>query len=499
LPRPTKKSGSLPRIARASTVLGLAVVPLLGTTSGQDMPVWLQAALLRPAHPDPRADDNGHQKANRDEPIGRPALEPVVWQPAAPSPPPVALERLTAPAPNQMPPLAWEDLLLATAPAPEQHPASPEASATRVVVARGDTLLSILSRAGLEQAEAHGAVSSLKAVYDPRHLQPGQEITMELEAGGDSGDVRLAGLSIKVDPTSDLRLARTETGAFEAETIEHELASATQFVGGRIAGSLYNTAVRAGLSPSAFIQLTKLFSWDVDFQRDIHPGDGLEALVEKKIASDGVVVVDSTLLYVGLRLRDRELTAYRFQRNDGSIDYFDAEGRPLRKWLLRTPVDGARQSSSFGPRRHPILGYTRMHKGIDFAAATGTPILAAGDGVVEMAGRNRGYGNYVRIRHNGSYSTAYAHLSRFAKGVTNGQRVSQGQVIGYVGSTGMSTGPHLHYELLHDGKQINPLSVKTVENVTLTGKELARFKQTLEEVAARREIAPEPPRNYAQR
>jgi murein DD-endopeptidase MepM/ murein hydrolase activator NlpD len=182
------------------------------------------------------------------------------------------------------------------------------------------------------------------------------------------------------------------------------------------------------------------------------------------------------LLYARLTLSGRDLEAYRFMLPDGSVEYYDRTGKSLRKFLLRTPVDGARLSSRFGMRRHPILGYTRMHKGVDFAAPSGTPIYAAGNGKVTKAGRNGGYGNYVEIRHNGEYSTAYAHLSRFAKGMSPGQRVSQGQVIGYVGTTGRSTGPHLHFEVRRQGSQINPLKLKSVALGQLGGNDLERFK-----------------------
>lgn len=178
---------------------------------------------------------------------------------------------------------------------------------------------------------------------------------------------------------------------------------------------------------------------------------------------------------------------YRYQTEGKEADFFDAHGKSVRKTLMVTPIDGARMSSGYGMRRHPIQGYTRMHHGLDFAAPTGTPIMAAGSGVVEQAGRNGSYGHYIRIRHPNNYHTAYAHLSRYAGGITKGQRVKQGQTIGYVGSTGLSTGPHLHYEVHHRGKNVNPASVKTPPGRTLEGDELKRFqlvKSGLEELYA---------------
>jgi murein DD-endopeptidase MepM/ murein hydrolase activator NlpD len=178
----------------------------------------------------------------------------------------------------------------------------------------------------------------------------------------------------------------------------------------------------------------------------------------------------------------RIVEAFRFKTRDGQVQYYDRQGRSLRKSLLKTPVDGARLSSRFGNRRHPVLGYTRMHKGVDFAAPTGTPIYAAGDGVVVMAGPYSAYGNYVRIRHTREFETAYGHMSRIATGIRSGVRVRQGQVIGYVGSTGMSTGPHLHYEVLQAGRQVNPLRVTVTVAEQLEGRDLEAFRQRVADI-----------------
>ena len=175
---------------------------------------------------------------------------------------------------------------------------------------------------------------------------------------------------------------------------------------------------------------------------------------------------------------------YEFELRPGRSDYFDDRGRSAKRPLLRTPIDGARLSSGFGKRRHPILGYTKVHRGVDFAAPTGTPIYAAGDGIITFRGRKGAYGKYIRIRHAAGYSTAYAHMSRYKKGVTQGRRVKQGEVIGYVGSTGRSTGPHLHYEILVRGRQTNPLTIKMPSGITLKGQDLARFQIKIANISA---------------
>ena len=182
---------------------------------------------------------------------------------------------------------------------------------------------------------------------------------------------------------------------------------------------------------------------------------------------------------------------YRFEPKDGSADFYNAKGESVRKELLRTPLDVVRITSKFGMRRHPVLGYSKMHKGIDFAAATGTPIFAAGDGVVAKLSKQRGYGNYVQIKHNSQYATAYAHMSRYAKGLKQGDKVRQGEVIGYVGATGMATGPHLHYEILVAGKQINPMNVKLTGR-KLEGKDLRRFEALKAEIRKLRQRLKEP-------
>ncbi|NLA74728.1 MAG: M23 family metallopeptidase [Deltaproteobacteria bacterium] len=191
--------------------------------------------------------------------------------------------------------------------------------------------------------------------------------------------------------------------------------------------------------------------------------------------SNGNFVNGGELLYASMNTRVVPITIYRYQTADGEIDMYDAKGCSVRKTLMATPIDGARLSSSYGMRRHPILGYTRMHKGLDFAAPSGTPIMAAGDGVIEFAGKKGGYGNYISIRHANGYQTAYGHMKGFASGIKKGARVKQGNVIGYVGSTGVSTGPHLHYEVLYNKKHVNPASVKTPSGRILKDNELEDF------------------------
>ena len=362
-------------------------------------------------------------------------------------------------------------------------PATAEPAAQAIEVRKGDTLLGILMRAGVDRAEAHEAIETLKGVYDPHALKVGQALEVSLLPSADSEtSARLASLSLGIDLERDLRLVRGEDGGFAAETIDRPLHHETAAAQGEIRTSLYDAARAAGMPPETIASFVKLLSWDVDFQRDIHPGHRFETFYERSVDETGRIVRSGELLYGRLDLDRRSHAVYRFERDDGQVGYYDATGRSARKSLLRTPIDGARLISGFGMRRHPILGFSRMHKGIDFAAPVGTPVYAAGDGVVEVAGRHAAYGKYVRIRHNSVYATAYAHLSRYAQGIQSGRRVTQGQLIGYVGTTGLSTGPHLHYEILERGRQVNPLKVRQDVVDALTGRELQRFIARRDEI-----------------
>ena len=371
---------------------------------------------------------------------------------------------------------------------------APERSIDQVTVRRGDTLIDILSRAGIAQAEAHAAVRSLRTVYDPRRLRAGQELSIraENEPAGPSAR-RLLGLDFDLDFDHAVRVTRDADGRYAAAKVARPQRRDLVHRAGTIDDSLYMSAERAALPHDVIIGLIKLFSWDVDFQRDVRRGDQFETLFEVVSLEDGSADTrGGDLVYGALSIDGRLLEGYRFELPDGRVAYFDRSGKSLRKFLLRTPMDGARLSSGFGMRRHPILGYTLMHKGVDFAAPRGTPIYAAGEGKVEVAKRNGGYGKYVRIRHTGEYSTAYAHLSGFAKGIASGRRVRQGQVIGYVGTTGRSTGPHLHYEVLRNNAQINPLRIKQPPNQQLAGADLKRFQAEVERIDR---LRADPPRS----
>lgn len=339
----------------------------------------------------------------------------------------------------------------------------------------GDTVGGALQDSGVSGAEAYRAVKAMGKYYDPRSVKPGQAISIRMEPS--SNGMELSTINMKINATKELVVSRDDQGRFVALLDEKEVVLKTKAVDAVIETSLYGSAARAGIPASIVAEVIKIYSYDVDFQRDIRRGDKVEALYETYETEDGDFAKYGNVLYASLMVGGKTIPVYRYKSDDGIVDYYRANGTSLKRILMQTPIDGARMSSGYGMRHHPVLGYNKMHKGVDFAAPRGTPIYAAGNGVVEKAGRNGGYGNYIRIRHKNGLKTAYAHMRKFAKGMSAGKRVSQGQVIGYVGTTGRSTGPHLHFEVLKNGKQVNPKSIKSSGGEKLAGKSLRNFQK----------------------
>ncbi|MEO5375431.1 MAG: peptidoglycan DD-metalloendopeptidase family protein [Alphaproteobacteria bacterium] len=341
-------------------------------------------------------------------------------------------------------------------------------------VRSGDTLASLLDRAGAGRTEAHEAVEALGAVFNPRDLKPGHEITLTFDSAADGGKT-LTNVALDPAPGRHVEASRDGDDGFSASDVHEPVHKKLVRGEATISTSLYEAAVSAGVPVNLLVEVVRAFSYDVDFQRDIQPGDSFEIMFERFVTDKGKTIREGEVTFAALTLSGDRRAIYHHTDADGLSDYYDGRGQSVRKALLKTPIDGARLSSGYGMRTHPILGYTRMHRGVDFAAVTGTPVFAAGDGVIDKAEFSSSFGNYLRLRHTGTYSTGYAHLNRFAKGMRAGTTVRQGQVIGYVGTTGASTGPHLHYEVLVGGDRTNPLNVKFPSGHTLAGAELKRF------------------------
>ncbi|MBB4211491.1 murein DD-endopeptidase MepM/ murein hydrolase activator NlpD [Rhodothalassium salexigens DSM 2132] len=345
----------------------------------------------------------------------------------------------------------------------------------------GDTLMEALVETGADDRSAYAAVTALSDVVDMRRIRPGQRL--DARYAETSSGLSLAEVVLRRGPQQQARAQRGQDG-FQAALETLPSTHVLHYASGEIDRSLYLAAESAGLPAKVFMELVRLYSFEVDFQRDVRAGDRFEVLFERDVVETDASVVDGPIVYANLVLSGVSHAIYRFERDGEPARYFSPDGRSLRKSLMKTPVDGARLTSSFGPRHHPVLGYKRAHQGVDFGAPTGTPIYAAGDGVIERANRYGSYGNYVRIRHNGSYKTAYAHMSRFARGLHAGKRVTQGEVIGYVGATGRVTGPHLHYEVIRDGKRVNPMTLDLPAGQVLEGRVLAAFQAQRDRIGA---------------
>ena len=364
-----------------------------------------------------------------------------------------------------------------------------------VRVARGDTLMKLLTRNAVAREQAHAAVTALRPVYDLKRMRIGQTFSLvfapapSLRSANDETKTDLLTLSFRPSVDQDIILRRGEEGEFKADVVDRPLERLDAHADGRISTSLYDAAMAAKLPVDVMMRLIQVFSFDVDFQREVQPGDRFAVLYEEFRDELGEPVRSGKIAWASMTLSGKTLEYARHAPKGGFADYYDRKGRSVKKTLMRTPINGARLSSRFGKRRHPVLGYTKVHRGVDFAAPKGVPIMAAGDGVIESIGRNGGYGKYIRIRHNSTYKTAYAHMSSYKRGLKKGTRVRQGSTIGYVGSTGRSTGPHLHYEVLKNGRQTNPMSVRLPAGDKLKGKALKRFLAGWPEIDRRVRVA----------
>lgn len=368
-----------------------------------------------------------------------------------------------------------------------------------ITLTRGETFVDAMRRAGVRADDRNEAAYAFGKLFNMRRLRPGQEFRLtvaepyrtlyqELSAK-ERPPSYLLSLDFRADAENRIALTRSPDGHFEAKEFATPLTTRIAAIRGRIDGSLYVSAKRQGAPDEVIAGLAQMFAYDVDFQREMFGGDEFEALFEVRFDDAGRMVAGGDILFGRLKWRGRqkEKGYYRFETVDGGRgDYFDASGESARRLLMKTPIDGARLSSGFGTRKHPILGYQKAHKGVDFAASRGTPIMAAGDGVIERAGPYGSFGNYVRIRHAQGYKTAYAHMNSIRKGIRTGVRVRQGDIIGTVGSTGRSTGPHLHYEVHLKDTPVNPQSLKIATGYELGGKELARFREIRDRIDAMR-------------
>lgn len=346
-----------------------------------------------------------------------------------------------------------------------------------VKVESGDNLALIFKRKRLSAQMLYNIMALGDDTAILKRLKPGQEIRFLIEDG------QFEALQYDVDLTDTLYIKKLGD-IYSAEMLETALETRVKKASGTINNSLFVAGKHAGLSDNMIMQMINLYGWDIDFALEVRQGDQFQIIYEERYKNNEKVQ-DGPILAAEFINRGKSFKSVRYTHNDGRSDYYAENGNSMRKAFIRTPVEFARISSRFSlGRRHPILNKLRAHKGVDYAASTGTPVKAAGDGVVKLAARKGGYGKAIIIQHGGKYTTLYGHLSRYARGIKRGKHVKQGQIIGYVGMTGLATGPHLHYEFRVNGVHRNPLTVKLPKAMRIPDELMDEFKMQTEPLLA---------------
>ena len=340
-------------------------------------------------------------------------------------------------------------------------------------ISSGETFDKILNNYSIPNEEINQIKKKLNSDYDINNLKPNLEIKITIDQ---SNNKKITSFLFPVSRTEKIQLTRNlDNNLFEKKIIITNLNKKIIFKEGKITQSLYKTAIDLNVQPNVIIEFARIYGFQVDFQRDIRKNDNFQIMYEVFEDDDGKVFETGNIIFADLKLSGKNNALYYFEKK-GSEGHYDENGKSVEKALMKTPINGARLSSAFGMRKHPIDGFNKMHKGTDFAAPMGTPIMASGSGLITRARWCGGGGNCIKIKHNSTYETIYAHMKNFARGIKEGIRVKQGQIIGYVGSTGKSTGPHLHYEVVVNGKKVNSQKLKLPSGKTLKGKERKIFE-----------------------
>ncbi|AAZ21343.1 M23 family metallopeptidase [Candidatus Pelagibacter communis] len=340
-------------------------------------------------------------------------------------------------------------------------------------ISSGETFDKILNNYSIPNEEINQIKKKLNSDYNINNLQPNLEIKITIDQ---SNNKKITSFLFPVSRTEKIQLIRNlDNNLFEKKTIITNLNKKIIFKEGKITQSLYKTAIDLKVQPNVIIEFARIYGFQVDFQRDIRKNDNFQIMYEVFEDDEGKVFETSNIIFADLKLSGKNNALYYFEKK-GSEGHYDENGKSVEKALMKTPINGARLSSAFGMRKHPIDGFNKMHRGTDFAAPMGTPIMASGSGLITRARWCGGGGNCIKIKHNSTYETIYAHMKNFARGIKEGIRVKQGQIIGYVGSTGKSTGPHLHYEVVVNGKKVNSQKLKLPSGKTLKGKEREIFE-----------------------
>jgi len=339
------------------------------------------------------------------------------------------------------------------------------------IVQNNDTLEKILKKYNIGNTEINKIASAI-IKKKLSNIYAGAEIKIVTKEEKETN--KIISLAYSVDAITSVEVKRSKD-KFNVAKIVLKLKKKEIVLSNSIKNNLYSSAIKAGIEPNIIVEFANIFGFEVDFQRDIRTGDMFEVYYEQYVDDENVVKNTGKIIYASMFVNNKELSLYNF-KYDNKEGYYDVDGKSVIKTLMKTPINGARLSSSFGLRKHPILGYNKLHQGTDFAAPTGTPIMASGSGIILRAQKYKGYGNYVSIKHNSTYITAYGHMSKFGKGIRKGVRVNQGRIIGYVGSTGMSTGPHLHYEVIKNKKRVNSQRLKLPSGKILNNEARNKFE-----------------------
>ena len=323
----------------------------------------------------------------------------------------------------------------------------------------GDSIQKILKKFSVKNSEIQKIITTYKKYGNPSQLLAGNKIDIIVKKNETGKNNTIVKFSVPVTSSTTIEITKNELNKIVSNKVITKLYKKKVFSENIIKKSLYASAVDAKINPNTIIEFARIFGFEIDFQRDIRKEDYFRIVYDKYLDENGIFVKSGSIHYAHMSINGREITLYKFG-DDKNYGYFDNQGKSVEKALMKTPINGARLSSPFGMRKHPILGFNKKHSGTDFAAKSGTPIMASGSGTVVLAKWCGGGGNCVKIKHNSTYETVYAHMKNFAKGIKKGKKVRQGQIIGYVGSTGMSTGPHLHYEVIVNGKKVNSQKLK---------------------------------------
>ena len=340
---------------------------------------------------------------------------------------------------------------------------------------KGDTIQKILRKYKVQNSEIQTVINQYKKFGKPNQLLVGQKIDIIIKKEPATKKNSIIKFSVPITKSTTIEITKNEENKIISKKIITKLYKKKILSENIIKNNLYSSAIEARVNPDTIIEFARIFGFEIDFQRDIRKNDYFKIIYEKYFDENGEFIKSGSILYAHMSVNGREISLYKFG-NDKDYGYFDINGKSVEKALMKTPINGARLSSSFGMRKHPILGFTKLHAGTDFAAKEGTPIVASGSGTITRAKWCGGGGNCIKIKHNSTYQTTYAHMKSFAKGIKVGKKVKQGQIIGYVGSTGMSTGPHLHYEVIVNNKKVNSQKLKLPSGKILKSEERELFE-----------------------